>query len=67
MNDCFHAGTWSSPIVSGIRPPPCRYFSFTMIDDNHVVLFGGSRPEAGGTNEVYTLDLRRMVSHRILN
>ena len=53
-------GTWSSPVVSGTRPPPCDSFSLTMIDDHQAVMFGGIH--SGGTsNDVYILDLTRMV------
>ena len=57
-----HAGTWSSPTVTGTRPPPCEYFSFTMVDESHAVLFGGVHSGSGYTNDVYMLDLSRMVS-----
>ena len=58
----FLSGTWSSPAVSGERPPPCSAFTFTMIDDNHAVLFGGFQaPGPKETNDVYILDLARMV------
>lgn len=50
-------GVWSSPAVTGTRPPPSAGFSLTMIDDCHAVLFGG-----GGTKDVYIIDLTRMVS-----
>ena len=47
--------------MTGTRPPPCSYFSFTMVDESHAVLLGefGS---ARYTNDVYMLDLSRMVS-----
>ena len=57
------SGTWSSSPASGTRPPPCAGFSFTMIDDHHAVLFGGSHaPEGKKSNDVYVVDLSRMVS-----
>ena len=56
------SGTWSSPKVSGTRPPPCSHFSLTMIDDHHVVLFGGSQSGWRMSSDVYILDLLRMVS-----
>ena len=55
------AGTWSSPIVSGTRPPPCSDFSFTMMDDNHAVLFGGYHSGKRKSNDVYIIDLTTMV------
>ena len=33
-----------------------------MVDDHHAVLFGGYVPGQGVTNDVYILDLERMVS-----
>ena len=57
------SGVWSSPIVSGVRPPPCAAFSLTKVDDNHAVLFGGM--STGQENsDVYILDLSRMVRAR---
>ena len=57
------SGTWSSPTVSGTRPPPCANFSLTMVDDHNAVLFGGNGQENVVYNDVYTLDLERMVSY----
>ena len=56
------SGTWSSPKVSGTRPPPCSDFSLTMMDDHHVVLFGGMQSRGRRSSDVYILDLMRMVS-----
>ena len=56
------SGTWSSPTVSGTRPPPCAFFSLTMVDDHNAVLFGGIGQGYVEYNDVYTLDLERMVS-----
>ena len=47
--------------MTGTRPPPCQDFSFTMVDESHAVLFGGVSG-SGKTNDVYMLDLSRMVS-----
>jgi hypothetical protein len=58
----FFAGMWSVPIVSGTRPPPCRGFSLTMLDNHRAVLFGGSQPSGHKSNDVYILDLAQMVS-----
>ena len=60
-------GTWSSPNVSGQRPPPCSDFSLTETDDHHVVLFGGYQPGRGRTSDLYILDLTRMVSQYVHN
>ena len=48
--------------MTGTRPPPCRDFSFTMVDDSHAVLFGGYNLGSRFINDVYMLDLSRMVS-----
>ena len=47
------SGTWSSPEVSGIRPPPCKDCSLTMIDERYAVMFGGTQPGPKATNDVY--------------
>ena len=54
-------GVWSSPKVSGTRPPPCAAFTLTMIDNHRAVLFGGDH-RGVTTNDVYIIDLTRMVS-----
>ena len=55
-------GTWSSPVVSGTRPPPCEDFSLTMIDEDHAVLFGGDQSGGAASGDVYILDITTMVS-----
>ena len=57
-----HIGTWSSPPITGTRPPPCAYFSFTKIDEQHAVLFGGQGQGGHVTNNAYLIDLKKMVS-----
>ena len=53
---------WSSPgTVSGTIPPPCSFFSLTLLDDRQAVLFGGDRPDDWKTNDVFVLDLIEMV------
>ena len=56
--------TWSSPAVTGTKPPPCSDFSLTLTDPDHAVLFGGHQcgEGRGRTNDTYILDLRNMVS-----
>ena len=44
------------------KAPPCSSFSFTMVNESHAVLFGGFHSGSGWTNDVYMLDLSRMVS-----
>ena len=57
-----HTGTWSSPPITGTRPPPCADFSFTKIDEQHAVLFGGEGQGDVLTNNAYLIDLKKMVS-----
>ena len=57
-----HTGTWSSPPITGTRPPPCARFSFTKIDEEHAVLFGGQGQGRHVTNKAYLIDLKKMVS-----
>ena len=54
-------GTWSSPLMTGSRPPPCSDFSFTTVDNNRAVVFGGFQPGRGHVNDVYILDFKDMV------
>lgn len=55
-----HVGEWLSPVMTGVRPPPCAAFSFTKVDCSRVVLFGGrQRPER--VNEVHILDMSNWV------
>ena len=57
-----YTGTWSSSPITGTRPPPCRDFSFTKIDEQHAVLFGGQGQDYLVTNDAYLIDLKKMVS-----
>ena len=55
-------GVWSSPSVKGEKPPPCSSFSFTKVDQDTVVLFGGFQPGSVRVNDLYLFNLRKMVS-----
>ena len=56
-------GVWSSPPVTGTRPPPCAYASLTTVDDHRAVLFGSQGQGREYVNDVYRLDLlAEMVS-----
>ena len=48
--------------MKGDRPPPCREFSLTMIDEEQAVMFGGITP-SGGSSDARVLHLPTMVSH----
>ena len=58
----FVIGTWSSPTVTGTRPPPCHGSTLTMVDGHRVVLFGGRGSGFRSYQHVYILDLQKMVS-----
>ena len=53
--------TWSCPVTTGERPPPCAAFTFTAIDDMRAVVFGGYNEERGRMNDVYIILLSSMV------
>ena len=53
---------WRSPVTSGERPPPCAAFTFTSIDNRRAVLFGGRNGAQGVMNDVYIIDLEKMVA-----
>ena len=59
-------GSWSSPSVKGSRPPPCAYFSLTMIDEERAVMFGGQDCNLKLLNGVYILHMSTMVSCLLL-
>ena len=64
MSSLPHAGTWSSPVVGGARPPPCAGFTLTVIADNSALLIGGGTDEELlDMHVVYIIDLKRMVSY----
>jgi hypothetical protein len=53
---------WLPAEVHGTRPPPCSSFSLTKMNECSVLLFGGDHHGRGITNDLYLLDLKRMVS-----
>ena len=55
-------GVWSSPLLKGGKPPPCAFFSFTKVDQDRVVLFGGCQSGYIGISDLYLFDLSIMVS-----
>ena len=56
------SGTWSTPTVTGERPPPLGGFTLTRIGDNQAVLFGGEDEYLDYPDATYILDLSRTVS-----
>ena len=57
------SGEWSSPPVTGTKPPPLYNFSFTKIDNRRAVVFGGLTSE-GALGDAYVLELDKLVHHR---
>ena len=55
------AGRWRVVHTTGMKPPPCAAFSFTRIDAQRVLLFGG-RQQRQRVNDAYILDLEKWVS-----
>ena len=47
---------WISGKVSGDRPPPCSYYSLTLVDCKRAVMVGGNTP-TGRINDVYIITL----------
>ena len=48
-------GEWTSPTVTGDRPPPIDGFTLTSITNTTSLLFGGDIGE-GYSNDVYTFE-----------
>lgn len=57
------AGRWRVVGTTGVKPPPCAAFSFTRIDSQRVLLFGG-RQRRQRVNDAYILDLEMRVCSR---
>ena len=51
---------WSSPTMSGDRPPPCSYCTLTAIDPHTLLMFGGDTGKKR-LNDLYILDFAAMV------
>ena len=53
-------GEWSSPAVTGTKPPPLAAFSFTKVDSRRAVVYGG---QAGVKmyGDAYILELDKWV------
>ena len=52
-------GEWSSPAVTGTKPP-LAYFSFTKVDSRSAVVYGG-RTVGEPSGDVYVLELDKLV------
>ena len=57
----YFVGIWKSVPLKGDAPPKCSNFSFTKLQEDVVVMFGGYLGNDQYSNELYTLDLINMV------
>ena len=64
VNDLFLfvIGKWSAPTVTGAWPPPCHWFTLTMVDGHRALLFGGVGGGGISLKHVFVLDIERIVS-----
>ena len=76
--ECFHcqsvhvnvserpylAGTWSTPRVTGTPPEPRAWCSFTKIDEEHALVFGGQTDGDRRLNDIYMLNKQEWVCAR---
>ena len=53
-------GEWSSPAVTGTKPPPLALFSFTKVDNRRAVVYGGITG-GGRSGDAYVLELDKWV------
>ena len=49
-------GEWTSPTVTGDRPPPIDSFTLTSITNTTAILFGGDIGDDEYSNEVYVFE-----------
>ena len=57
----FSPGTWSSPAITGTPPPPSQGHSFTRVDHQRAVQFGGEQLGKLVPNHVHLLDMKSWV------
>ena len=55
------ADMWNSPATTGQKPTPCEGITFTAVDDNRAVMFGGGNGKHGLMNDVHILFFPTMV------
>ena len=53
-------GVWSSPAVTGTKPPPLSRFSFTKVGSMRAVVYGGMTGR-GPSGDVHVLELDKWV------
>ena len=54
-------GEWSSPAVTGTKPPPLSDFSFTKVDSRRAVVYGGLMENFLLSGDAYVLELDKWV------
>ena len=54
-------GEWSSPAVTGTKPPPLTRFSFTKVDSRRAVVYGGLMENLLQSGDAYVLELDKWV------
>ena len=62
-------GKWTSPTVTGERPPPGSGFTVTHVGKNKAILYGGYYPQHGGClSDIYMIEMtaETVVSNTIL-
>ena len=52
----YFLGEWTSPTVTGDRPPPIYSFTFTSITNTTAILFGGDIGARRYNNDVYVFE-----------
>ena len=52
---------WSPVATTGSKPPPIAEFSFLKVNDSTDIMFGGSTRHKSESDELYTLDFKKMV------
>ena len=57
---CIFLGEWSSPTITGTKPPPVFAFSFTKIDSKRAVAYGGCGSR-GTCGDAYVFELDKWV------
>ena len=53
-------GEWSSPAVTGTKPPPLTGFSFIKVDSRRAVVYGGGT-DGETSGDAYVLELDKWV------
>ena len=53
-------GEWSSPVVTGTKPPALSVFSFTKVDSRRAVVYGGGTGRRT-SGDAYVLELDKLV------